>query len=129
MCPGVGLLCVIQPLMFSCKHCCGKINVYLPSHCLSSSVSHHSPFFFAIVHLPSIPLSETFPHPPMLYSMSTSPIFSSPQHPTALHHPPSLASITPTPPFLPSSLFPPLAFLCSGPIDSHYTDGPDDSVE
>lgn len=83
----------------------------------------HFFFFFDVACLPSIPLSATFPYPPMLYSISASVPFS----------PPSL-SLSPfpiTPPFLhlTHSLFPLSAFLCSGPIGSHYIDGPDDSVE
>lgn len=53
---------------------------------------------------------------------------------STIHPPRPLSLLSPLPPFppshpLPHSLFPLLAFLCSGPIGSHYIDGPDDSVE
>ncbi len=94
--------------MFSCKHCGEKRNVYLPSHSLSSSISHHSPFF-AITLCPftSIHLSATFPHPPVLYSISASLPFT--LCPTAFHHPPSpppLSTFPIIPPFPPSHPLP-----------------------
>lgn len=109
--------------MFSCKHCGGKINVYLPSRGSPQAF----PICFAIVRLLPIPPSATFPYPPMLYSISISLSLC----PTAFHHPPSLfafphyPSLLPFLPLIPHSL----PFLCSEPICSHYIDGPDDSVE
>lgn len=120
--------------MFSCKHRGGKVNVYLLSHCLSSSISHHSPFSATVrspfAAYPSISNFSLSSH--AIFYICFSPIFS-----FSLPHrsPPSLLSslslLSPLPPHT-RSLFPSLpllAFLCSGPIGSHYIDGPDDSVE
>ena len=111
------------------------------NNCLFASPQAFTPIhhFTIALGFPTIPLSATFPHPPppcicfpSIFSFSLphrllpstlssrflfSPLYTPPTHP-----------ISPIPLF-PFSIFPLLAFLRSGPICSHYTDGPYDSVE
>lgn len=101
----------------SCERCGGKINVYLPSHCLCSSIcfchSHQSVYRHSISKF-SLSSNATF-------CICLPPICSFFLCPTAFHHPPSppllyfphyppLPSISPSP-SLPFSLLPLLAFL------------------
>lgn len=139
-CPAVCLLCVIQPLMLSFEHCIEK-------KCLFR-LKHFTPFTSFSIALSVNCLSlyqQHFLIPPMLSCVSDPLLFSLLPCPTAFYHPPSppslslyfphyaplhLPAISPTASLSLSLPLPPfLAFLCSGPICSHYTDGPDDSVE
>lgn len=134
----VGLLCVFQPLMFSCTLWGGKVNVYSACHCLSSSIYHRCPIFCRSPQ--SVYCLSLYQHlvlilpfyilylPRSQFLLLSGPLLST------IHPPQPLSLLSPLPPFppshpLPHSLFPLLAFLCSGPIGSHYIDGPDDSVE
>lgn len=74
---------VLFSVIFSCKHRGGKINVYLLSHCLSSSISRHSPLsatarspFTVYPSISNFSLSS-----PAIFFICFSPIFSfSPPH-------------------------------------------------
>lgn len=70
-CPAVGLLCVIQRLMFSCKHCGGKVNVLFAEQL--SLLKHIPPFppFFTI----TISLFAVYPSISK-FSLSSHAIFS-----------------------------------------------------
>ena len=102
--------------------------VYLLSHRLSSCVPVLCQSSKSIT-VDCMPLSATFSHPPALHSVSQSLpfsfFFSAP--PLSAIHPPSLSRL-PIIPLSPRLSLPTPCLFCSGPICSHYTDGPDDSL-
>lgn len=126
-CPAVGLLCVIQPLMLSCKHSGGKTHkVFI---CLATVSPWASPFFAVVLNPFTIraSISNFSLSSCAIFCICLSPIF------TFFLSAPLLSAIPPllplsTFPIIPLSLFL-LASLFSGPICSHYIDGSDDSLE